>query len=63
MHIRTLQRKGYTVKSSAAGYWVDGRCGYLVAGYYPSQAEAVIEASTLIVKATQNGARPVWFFE
>lgn len=62
MHIRTLQRKGYTVKSSAVGHWVDGRCGFLVAGYYHTQAEAIAEASDRIARAMQSGASPAWLF-
>ncbi len=63
MHLRTLQGKGYAVKSSAVGHWVDGRYGYLVAGYYATQAEAVAVASSRITEATKSGARPAWLFQ
>lgn len=60
MNIRTLQRKGYEVKSSSVGHWVDGRCGYMVAGYFNTQAEAVTAATDRIAQAIINGAHPVW---
>lgn len=59
---RTLQRKGYTVKHAAVGWWVDGVCGYLVAGYFPSEAQAVKEAGKAIATAKASGERPVWLF-
>lgn len=55
MHIRTLQRKGYAVKSSSVGHWVDGRCGYLVTGYHESREEAVEESARLIQAAVTSG--------
>ena len=60
MHIRTLQRKGYTVKSSCVGHWVDGRYGYLVTGYHESRDAAVEEAGRLIQAATTSGKKPAW---
>lgn len=59
---RTLQRHGYTIKHSAVGWWVDGACGYMVAGYYPTEALAVTEAGKAIATAKSTGDRPVWLF-
>ncbi|MCZ8254694.1 MAG: hypothetical protein O9327_03280 [Polaromonas sp.] len=59
---RTLQRLGYSIKHTAAvGWWVDGAFGYLVAGYWPSEAEAVTHAAVAITTARQAGAQPAWF--
>jgi hypothetical protein len=60
LHIRTLQRKGYKVKSSAVGHWVDGNCGYRVAGYFSTQTEAVAVAGSRIAETEKNGRRPAW---
>ncbi len=60
MHIRTLQKKGYSVKSSSVGHWVDGRCGYMVAGYFATQALAVEHASSRISQASKSGSWPAW---
>ncbi len=63
MHISTLRRRGYAVKASTVGHWVDGRFGYLVAGYYPSQKEAVTEAGRRIVEAERTGTTPAWLLQ
>lgn len=59
---RTLQRHGYTVKHSQVGWWVDGAGGYLVAGYFPNEAQAIEEAGKAIAEAKAMGARPSWLF-
>lgn len=63
MHIRTLQRKGYALKSSSVGHWVDGRCGYLATGYHESREEAVEEAARLIQAAVTTGKKPAWLLD
>ncbi len=63
MSKRTLQRDGYTIKHTAAvGWWVDGVCGYLVAGYYSSEDRAVAGASEAIAAAKARDSRPCWMF-
>lgn len=60
---RSLERMGYVVKHSAVGHWVDGACGYLVAGYYGTQSEAISRAAIAIQQARAAGRRPVWMFD
>lgn len=58
---RILQRKGYIIKhTDAVGWWVDGTFGYLVAGYFDTEAKAIEEASKAIDLARSAGTRPVW---
>ena len=57
----TLQRHGYTIKhTTAVGWWIDGAYGYLVAGYYSSEGQAVTEASKAIAAAKACGRHPCW---
>jgi hypothetical protein len=60
---RTLLRHGYEIKRTAVGWWVDGFCGYLVAGCFETEARAVAEASEAIAAAKSTGRRPVWFIQ
>lgn len=58
---QTLLRRGYAIKhSEKVGWWVDGAYGYLVAGYYPSEALAVGMATKAIAAAKASGSRPCW---
>ena len=57
---RTLRRKGYTVKRASVGWWVDGASRYLVAGYIPSEKQAIEEARKALARAEASGGRPVW---
>lgn len=57
---RTLQRHGYSVKHTSVGWWVDGACGYLVAGYFPTEGQAVEEAGKAIAQAKAEGRNPSW---
>ena len=60
---RTLQRNGYTIKHTAAvGWWVDGACGLLVAGYFSSEDQAIVEAGKAIAVAKASSSRPCWMF-
>lgn len=63
MHVRTLQRKGYCLKHTDIGWWVDGAFGYLVAGYFASKNEAVVAASRNIRAAAHTASKPAWFFQ
>lgn len=60
---RTLLRKGYTIKHTSVGWWVDGACGYLVSGYHPTEDLAVAAASTAISDAMSSASRPCWLFD
>jgi len=53
---------GYQLKhTDVVGWWVDGRCGYLVTGYYDTREVAVETARGLIAAAKRdNERRPVW---
>ena len=62
MSKRTLQRKGYTIKHTSAGWWVDGACGYMVSSYHPTEEEAIAAAVAAIKEAVASGDRPVWLF-
>lgn len=58
---RRLRRLGYAIKSTpAVGWWVDGAFGYLVSGYWPTEAEAIGAASARISSAIAAGGRPAW---
>lgn len=59
---RTLKRKGYAIKHTAVGWWVDGVCGYMVSGYHPTEALAVAAADKAIADAKASGSRPCWMF-
>lgn len=60
---RSLRRKGYTIKHTAAvGWWVDGVCGYMVSGYHPTEALAIEAAGNAIVEAKASGRNPCWLF-
>lgn len=52
--IRRLARAGYEVKNSEVGWWVDGNCGYLVAGYFGCCEDAVNAALAKIKVAQAN---------
>lgn len=58
-----LERMGYVIKRTEVGYWVDGAYGYLVAGYYRTEAEAISCAANAIQQARASDRRPVWMFE
>lgn len=60
---RRLERMGYVIKHSEVGYWVDGAYGYLVAGYYRTQTEAISCAANAIQQASGSDSRPVWMFD
>lgn len=59
---RTLQRKGYKIKHTDVGWWVDGACGYMVSGYHPIEDLAIKAASQAIASAIASGDRPCWLF-
>jgi hypothetical protein len=55
---------GYVLKNGAPGYFVDGYCGYLVAGYYDTADEAISRALWAIQEAQARGEKygyPVWY--
>jgi len=67
--ISRLTRIGYRIEHTKhVGFWVDGCCGYQVAGYFDSLEEAVDQALAAIQKAqkeVQEGVslgQPVWLF-
>ena len=62
INLRFLKRHGYELKSSAIGWWVDGACGYLVAGYYQSGHQAARKAVAAINKAATDNEYPSWRF-
>lgn len=62
MDKRTLQRKGYAIKRSAVGWWVDGVCGYMVSTYHPTEALAIEAAGKAIAEAKASGRKPIWMF-
>ena len=37
--IEKLHELSYTLKESSIGFWIDGRCGYFVAGYFDNLRE------------------------
>ncbi len=52
---------GYVLKyTDVVGWWVDGRCGYLVTGYYQSREHAVETARMMIAAPRRDGERPIW---
>lgn len=57
---RSLLKRGYAVKYGSPGWWVDGAFGYLVAGYYPTEDLAVLEAGKAIAQAKAAGRNPAW---
>lgn len=60
---RTLKRRGYTIKHSIVGWWVDGFCGYKVGdGYANSEAQAVLDAGNAIAAAKVADRKPIWLF-
>lgn len=56
-----LRQAGYAIKHTrAVGWWVDGRCGFLVAGYEHDKAVIVARASQLIAEAKAANRQPSW---
>lgn len=56
-----LEAAGYTLKHTpAVGWWVDGACGYPVAGYFDREEEAVVAATSEILEAEGTGEYPSW---
>ncbi|MDN7753803.1 hypothetical protein [Burkholderia gladioli] len=53
-------RDGYSINHTVVGWWVDGFCGYLVAGYFEAEELAVAEAGKAIAAAKSTGCPPVW---
>jgi Ser-tRNA(Ala) deacylase AlaX len=65
---RTMRRKGYQIKHSVVGWWVDGACGYKVAVYFDTKEEAISEASKEIERAKKEISKsifnqPAWYLE
>lgn len=60
---QTIERKGYQIKNSVVGWWVDGGYGYLVAGYHDSKKSAVAHASRVIESAETSNIKPLWYLE
>jgi hypothetical protein len=62
--IAKLKKHGpYTIKhTDAVGYFIDGKFGYLVAGYYDTRIEAVVKALAKIEQAKKNNQSPCWLF-
>lgn len=61
--VRRLHCLGpYEIKHTVIGYWVDGRDGFLVAGYFDKQEDALAEAIDHINRAKKYGGRPVWLY-
>ena len=64
MNKRTLQKHGYRIKHSVAGWWVDGACGYAVTqGYHDSEKKAIDAAAKRIAEAKSSGSSPCWMFD
>jgi hypothetical protein len=56
--------EGYTLKKARPGWFVDGKCGYLVSStYYSSKNEALSRAREKIEHYAQLPPleRPAWF--
>ena len=51
---------GYVLKRTMVGWWVDGACGYAVAAYFDTKAEALKEAKRKIREARRTGSWPSW---
>jgi len=63
MGTRDLLKAGYSIKhTDAVGWWVDGLCGFLVAGYFSTKRKAVRKASDAINAAQDGKTHPVWLF-
>lgn len=59
---RALRQRGYTIKHTNIGWWVDGACGYMVSGYHPTERLAIEAASRAISQAKAAGMQPCWLF-
>jgi hypothetical protein len=56
--------EGYTLRRCAAGWFVDGLCGYMVTStYYPRRSEAINRALVKIAvyRELPPAERPAWF--
>ncbi len=61
---RKLRRLGpYQIKhTKEVGWWIDGRCGYQVSGYFPEKIIALSKGIERICEAKRDSTQPVWLF-
>jgi hypothetical protein len=52
----------YTLKCTSVGWFVDGRCGFQVCGYFDHERDAVISAIFNIEQAKNDGRSPSWLY-
>jgi hypothetical protein len=52
--------KEYKIKVTPIGWWVDGKSGYCVSGYFTTRREAIKEALKRINEVRQNDSYPSW---
>lgn len=59
-----LERRGYELKHThRVGFWVDGRCGYMVSGGYFDTAQRACETAwERVQEAEANDSDPAWKF-
>ena len=58
-----LERRGYELRHThRVGFWVDGRCGYMVSGYFDTAQRACETAWERVQEAEASGAEPAWKF-
>ena len=59
-----LERRGYELKHThRVGFWVDGRCGYMVSGGYFDTAQRACETAwERVQEAEAKGSEPAWKF-
>ena len=55
-----LKRRGYELKDSEIGWWVDGACGFQVTGYWKTRRQAMTRAYEMIQEVKRNGQYPTW---
>lgn len=61
--MKKLKRRGpYQLKHSMVGYWVDGKCGYQVCGYFDERITALKTAIEEIYMAKQQDRNPSWMY-
>lgn len=59
-----LERRGYELKHThRVGFWVDGRCCYMVSGGYFDTAQRACETAwERVQEAEAKGSEPAWKF-
>ena len=64
MTTKGLEALGYEVNHThIVGWWVDGCCGYNVAGYQNCEQDAVDAAWLEIQTVRIEGRHPIWLYE